>query len=101
MFEALADNARLDRNRSSHVLARIGPEGVEWTRHAPKVEGLETALTSPANLFTEARRARLLSSLKEDQRRLELLHEEQKVLKHIARQRGPGSLHDDLMSPES
>jgi len=101
VFEALAGNEYLGRDRASQVIARIGPEGIEWRRDAPGNDEFESPCDTTDDSFTEARRAQLMSSLLEEQRRLERLHEEQEKLRHIAQKRGPGSLHDDLKLPDS
>ena len=100
MFEALLNNTHFNHKPAPGVIARIGPKGVQWNANAEygdltnELDNLEMA-----DPLTEAKRVKLMSRLREEKERLDLLQDQQRILEKIAAQRGPGTLHNDLKLP--
>lgn len=96
MIEVFENNEFSIEALNQEIIARIGPNGVEWRAGRLTEDLHEDDQKTTTTSIEEARRVCALSALRKQEQQWRSLQEEQEVLAEIARERGPGSLHDDL-----
>lgn len=95
-MEILASNQMFSEEPGNEIVARIGPNGVEWRAGRVMDTSAEDEQEIDSDVLVNVRRAHAMKAVQSEQRRLDLILEENEILAEIARKRGPGSLREDI-----
>ena len=84
---------------SPNIVAKIGPNGLEWDsamNHAIHSEEADPTSTARMEAMEAIRRVEALNALEHEMSKHRIMIDEEAILSKIAARRGSGSLHSDL-----